>query len=133
MITTNGQNWDTGCHSIEFRCRTLGALKKCGRFTRGGEATSCGQILNKGDKENKSLQHGDCLSFEKCNNILQWKHMLGIEAFIFYLNDERDPFIYSKNKSTIVRVCERLEIGYKEKSMRKKVILFHPMCKVKKS
>lgn len=90
------------------------------------EEKQLGQILNKGNKENKSLQRVDC------QELIAMETHVRYQGFHFCLNDERDRFIYSKNKSTIVRVCKRLEIGYIEKSMRKKVILFHPMCRVKK-
>jgi hypothetical protein len=38
-LQQTNKDWNTSCHSIEFKCQTLATLKKCGRFTRGGEAT----------------------------------------------------------------------------------------------
>jgi hypothetical protein len=43
-------------HLIKTRCKMPMMLKEGKRCTRGGETTSCGQILSRGDKEKPSLQ-----------------------------------------------------------------------------
>jgi hypothetical protein len=53
------------------------------RCSKGGGATSRGQIQNKGDKENPLLQEVNNPSFEKHKKLAQWEPMLVTQTFIF--------------------------------------------------
>jgi hypothetical protein len=58
-------------------------LRKGGRCTKGGGATSHGQIQNKGDKENPLLQEVNNPTFDKHKKLAQWEPTLVTQTFIF--------------------------------------------------
>ncbi len=69
-------------HLIETKCKMLTTLRKCKSCTRGGGATSCGQILSRCDEKKPSLQ-GDFWPFKNCRRLAQWEPRFNIQAFIF--------------------------------------------------
>ncbi len=99
-------------HSIKTRCRTWLMLRKGGRCTKGGGATSHGQIQSKGDKENPLLQEANNLTFQKHKKLAQWEPTLVIQTFIFVWVAKKNLSSSPKNIFSDVKLCKKLKIGY---------------------